>query len=88
MKHYLYPHNLKATASLWLWGLRDFTILAVAALFAVILFVRSGSVLPAVLTIVFGILSIRTDDITLLDYLRNAVRFFLSNQQYLWRLEL
>ena len=32
MTQYLYPQNLKATANLWLWGLRDFVILGVAAL--------------------------------------------------------
>ena len=26
MTPYLYPQNLKATANLWLWGLRDFAI--------------------------------------------------------------
>ena len=32
MTQYLYPQNLKATANLWLWGLRDFCILGIAAL--------------------------------------------------------
>ncbi len=27
MTHYLYPQHLRATANLWLWGLRDFLIL-------------------------------------------------------------
>ena len=35
MKEYMYPKNLKATANLWLWGLKDFIILAVLTLFAV-----------------------------------------------------
>jgi len=33
MTQYLYPQNLKATANLWLWGLRDFCILGIAALY-------------------------------------------------------
>ena len=28
---YIYPQNLKATANLWLWGLRDFTIFRAVA---------------------------------------------------------
>lgn len=27
MTQYIYPQNLKATANLWLWSLRDFVIL-------------------------------------------------------------
>ena len=40
MTQYLYPQNLKATANLWLWGLRDFVILGVAALLSIVLLVR------------------------------------------------
>ena len=29
-KKFIYPHNLRATANLWLWSLRDFTILCIA----------------------------------------------------------
>ena len=32
MKTYLYPQNLRATANLWLWSLRDFAIMCVALL--------------------------------------------------------
>ena len=35
MKTYLYPQNLKATANLWLWSLRDFAILCVALLVSI-----------------------------------------------------
>ena len=36
MTQYLYPQNLKATANLWLWGLRDFAILGIAALLSIV----------------------------------------------------
>ena len=32
MTQYLYPQNLKATANLWLWSLRDFVIFCTAVL--------------------------------------------------------
>ena len=32
MTRYIYPQNLKATANMWLWGLRDFAIIGIAAL--------------------------------------------------------
>ena len=47
MTQYLYPQNLKAKANLWLWGLRDFTILCVAILLSAVVLVHSGILLPA-----------------------------------------
>ena len=82
MTQYLYPQNLKATANLWLWGLRDFVILGVAALLSIVLLVRLQMAVPLALTLCFGFLTIRLEDSTVLDFLMHAVRFFLSTQQY------
>ena len=88
MTQYLYPQNLKAKANLWLWGLRDFTILCVAILLSAVILVHSGILLPIALSLCFGFLTIRAaDETTIMDYLRYAVRYFLSTQQYFeWRL--
>ena len=86
MTKYLYPRNLRATASLWLWSLRDFAVLAVAALLSVLAIAGIGTLLPAAATICFGLLTIRNEDTTVMDYLKYAVRFFVSGQQFfLWR---
>ena len=82
MTQYLYPQNLKATANLWLWGLRDFVILGVVALLSIVLLVRLRMAVPLALTLCFGFLTIRLEDSTVLDFLIHAVRFFLSTQQY------
>ena len=82
MTQYLYPQNLKATANLWLWGLRDFVILGVAALLSIVLLVRLRIAVPLALTLCFGFLTIRLEESTVLDFLMHAVRFFLSTQQY------
>ena len=82
MTQYLYPQNLKAAANLWLWGLRDFVILDVAALLSIVLLVRLRMAVPLALTLCFGFLTIRLEDSTVLDFLIHAVRFFLSTQQY------
>ena len=86
MKTYLYPQNLKATANLWLWSLRDFAILAVAALIAVVIFVNSFFYVPIVLVLIYAFMTIRLEDITVMDFLRYAIKFFISTQQYFeWR---
>ena len=42
--------------------------------------------LPAALALCFGFLTIRKDDITVVDFLGYAARFFLTSQQYYeWR---
>ena len=86
MPQYIYPQNLKATASLWLWRMRDFAILCIAALLSAVALVQLGWLLPAALTLCFGFLTIRRDDTTILDFLRWAVRYFLTTQQlFFWR---
>ena len=86
MTQYIYPQNLKATANLWLWGLKDFVILAVAALLSVLALVQLRILLPATATLCYGFLTIRMDDTTVLDFMRYAVRYFISTQQYFeWR---
>ena len=87
MKTYLYPQNLKATANLWLWSLRDFVILSIAVLISAAIFINSGILLPSALSLCFGFLTIRKDDITVVDFLGYAARFFLTGQQYYeWRM--
>ena len=86
MTTYLYPQNLKATANLWLWGLRDFAILCVAALLSVLALVQLPFMVPAAVTLCFAFLTIRMDDTTVLDFLRYAASYFISSQQnYDWR---
>lgn len=86
MTQYIYPQNLKATANLWLWSLWDFVILAVAALLSVLALVQLHIFLPAVAVLCYGFLTIRMDDTTVMDFMRYAVRYLISTQQYFeWR---
>ncbi len=86
MIRYLYPQNLKAKSTLWLWGMRDFIILGICALLSIVAFVQFGWLIPAAGTLCFGFLTIRKDDLTILDFLKYAVRYFISAQQYYeWR---
>lgn len=72
--------------NLWLWSLRDFVILAVAALLSVLALVQLHIFLPAVVVLCYGFLTIRMDDTTVMDFMRYAVRYLISTQQYFeWR---
>ncbi len=82
MTSYLYPQNLKATASLWLWGMKDFIILCIGVLISVPILLRLGVFLPAVLTLGYGFVTIRLENITILDFIKYALRYFVTSQQY------
>ena len=51
MTQYLYPQNLKATANLWLWSLKDFMIMGIAALLSIIILVNTGFAIHAAATL-------------------------------------
>mgnify|MGYP001018164545 CR=1 FL=1 len=78
---FIYPDNLKAKATLWLWELRDVAIIGVGFLFSVLAIAQTGILLPLVVTV----LCIRVEDASILDFLRYAVNFlFLKQQYYEW----
>ncbi len=86
MTQYLYPQNLTAKSNIWLWGMKDFVILCIALLITVVLFVEFGWFTPAVITMCYAFLTIKKDDSTVLDFIKYAVRFFMTKQQYYeWR---
>lgn len=62
MRRYLYPQNLKASANVWLWSLRDLAIIGPAILISVLIASVSGILLPLAVTFGYGFLSIRLDD--------------------------
>ena len=79
---YYYPYNLKSQAKLWLWNLRDSVIIGIALLISILAWIKAGFFLPMALTLVFMFLSIRMEDICVLDYIRCGIRYFLLSQQY------
>ena len=87
-KQFIYPQNMRASATLWLWSLRDFAVIVIAALFSALVLASTKILIPAVLTAAFAFLSIRSDETTVLDFLKYAIRYFISTQQYyIWRLK-
>ena len=85
---YIYPQNLKEQAKLWLWNLKDLVIIGIALLIAVVALSQTGLLFPLALTLVYAFLTIRLDDMSVLDFIKRAARFFITTQQYFeWRME-
>lgn len=78
---YLYPDNLKGRATMWLWYLKDITVIIILALFSVVLFAQFMFFLPAIFTALYAFLTIRFDDTSILDFIVFAIDFFLIRQQ-------
>jgi hypothetical protein len=83
----MYPDNLKAKATLWLWELKDIGLISAGLLISVLTLTQLGIMIPTVVTVVYAFLSIRFEDISILDFIRYAcVFFFIKQQLYEWRL--
>ena len=59
---YIYPDNLTAKATLWLWTLRDLGLMGVGLLLSVLFLSQTASVIPLVLTAVYGFLTRRLEE--------------------------
>ena len=62
MKEYLYPQNLKSEPGLWLWTMRDFTVVAVCGLVSMLVFATTKSPLPLAVTGTYAFLTIRFEE--------------------------
>lgn len=81
-KQYIYPQNMRASATLWLWSLKDFVVVIIGALFSAIVLATTKLMIPAVLVGTYALLSIRADGTTMLDFIKYGIKFFISTQQY------
>lgn len=81
-KQYIYPQNMRASATLWLWSLKDFVVVIIGALFSAIVLATTKLMIPAVLAGTYALLSIRADGTTMLDFIKYGIKFFISTQQY------
>ena len=82
---FIYPDNLKAKATLWLWQLRDVAIIGVAFLLSVLALAQTGSMIPLVGTVLYAFLAIHVEGSSVLAFLRRAACFlFLQQQYYEW----
>ena len=73
---------------LFLWRLKDLAVIGTGALLSVIAMSQTGSFLPVIITLVYAFLAIRHEDVSILDFLKYAVKyFFIEQQEYRWRLK-
>ena len=83
----MYPDNLKAKATLWLWELKDIGIIGVGLLISVFALGQLGFMPPIVITAAYAFLTIQFEDTSILNFIKYACVFFIFKQQiFEWRL--
>lgn len=81
-RQYIYPQNMRTQVKLWFWTLRDLIILGVGLTVSVICWAKLNFVVPAAVTVLYGFLTIRMDEYSILDFIKRSWRYFVSTQQY------
>ena len=81
-RQYIYPQNMRTQVKLWFWTLKDIIIIGVALTVSVISWAKLNFIVPAALTVLYGFLTIRMDEYSILDFIKRAWRYFISTQQY------
>ncbi len=84
---YIYPEHLKAKATMWLWQLRELTVVGVGVLLSVLAATQTGILIPALFTAAYAFLTIRFEETSILDFLSYACAFFFKQQFFEWRYE-
>lgn len=74
---YYYPNNLKARPLIWLWYLRDLTIISLGCIVAILMLISYFMVVPLVAVVVYGVLTMRIDDTSILDFITQACDYIL-----------
>lgn len=88
MKTYIYPENLRANVKLWFWNVRDFVIICGGIILSVVVLAQLWNIIPAAATLCYAFLSLRADDTAIMDYMFNAIKYFLLTQQeYHWQIK-
>ena len=82
---YIYPDNLKAAPTLWLWRLRDIAAGGLLAVLGVAALAQFGTPFFAAIAALYLFLTIRIDDACILDFIRKAGVYFIGRpRSYRW----
>lgn len=82
---YIYPDDLKAAPTLWLWRLRDLTVGGLMAVFGVVTLTQFGTPLFAAIAALYLFLTVRIEDACILDFVQKAGVYFIGRPRlYRW----
>ena len=77
-KMYIYPDDLKAAPTLWLWRLRDLTAGGLMAVFGIVTLTQFRTPLFAAIAALYLFLTVRIEDACILDFVQKAGVYFIG----------
>ncbi len=84
--HY-YPENLRSQAVIWAWKIRDLCVAAALVILGALAMAGTGFSLLLIIGIAYAVLTVQAEDVTVVDFVIYACRFFFAEQQeFEWRL--
>lgn len=85
---YIYPENLSQKPKLWMWNLKDLTLIGIFGMVSIYFYMQIGFIVPGAIVITYAIMTVRFDDVSILDFIVYALNYFVFQQQeFTWRLE-
>ena len=82
MKTYIYPRNLSATPTQWLWSLPAVAAIALMGVVSVFAALYLRFWLPVYVTVGIAVMTIRIGENTILKVLKHSIRFFFGKQVF------
>lgn len=83
---FLYPSNMEAPPIFFLWAGRDALITFLSVPVSLVSTFWLHFSFPLVVTVIYGFMTIRFDDITIFSYISKLMKYFILQQQiFLWR---
>lgn len=88
MKMFIYPENLRSAVKLWFWNVRDFIIICAGIIVSILIFAKLWTPVPLAFTACYAFLTLRAEENSIMDFITNAVKFFVTSQQlFLWEVK-
>lgn len=88
MKTFIYPENLRSAVKLWFWNVRDFIIICAGIIVSIMIFAKLWTPVPMAMTACYAFLTLRAEENSIMDFITNAVKFFVTSQQlFLWEVK-
>lgn len=81
---FIYPENLSKKPTLWFWQIKDLALIGILGMISIYVYVSINFMLPSVLVITYAILTIRVEEISILDFILYMMNYLLTKQSYDW----
>ena len=84
MRKYIYPQDLTARATMWLWQLNDLAAIGALCLAGVFCAGQFGTAAPLLCAAGYAFLTVRFEGQSIRDFLYSAAAYFFTPREFSW----